>query len=110
MDVDFFAPLVGDLDEFGHAFQAPPPCVLKLVLVLGGGVVEVVDVEPGGVGGVLLFLPKIGKGKKFSRAVIKDSIDDNAESSAMGLLNEFEKLLVGRTPFPTLRIGRFPCG
>ena len=69
-----------------------------------------VDVEPGGVGRVLLFLPEIGKGKKFSRAVIKNPIDDDAESSAMSLLDEFEKLLVGRAPFPALRIGCFPSG
>ena len=106
----FFALLVGDLDEFGHTFQAPPSCVVKLVLVFGGGIVEMVDVEPRGVGRVLLFFPQIGKGKKFSRAVIENSIDDDTKSSAVGLLDEFEKLLVGRTPFPAFRIGCFPCG
>ena len=69
-----------------------------------------VDVEPRGISRGLLFFPQIGKGKKFSRAVIKNSIDDDAESSAVGLLDEFEKLLVGRTPFPAFRIGCFPCG
>ena len=106
----FFSLLVGDLDEFRHAFQAPPPCVLKLVLVLGGGVVEVVDVKPGGVSRGLLFFPQIGKSKKFSRTVVENSIDDDAESSVMGLQDEFEKLLVGRAPFPARGIGCFSCG
>ena len=69
-----------------------------------------VDVEPRCISRVLLLFPKIGKGKKFSRAVIKNPIDDDAESSAMSLLDEFKKLLVGRAPFPALRIGCFPSG
>ena len=87
----FFALLVGDLDEFGHTFQAPPPCVVKLVLVLGRGVVELVDIEPGGVGRVLLFFTEIGKGKKFSRAVVKDSVENEMETTEMGLADEFEE-------------------
>ena len=69
-----------------------------------------VDVEPGSISRGLLFLAQIGKGKKFSRAVIENSVDDDAEPSAMGLLNEFKKLLVGRAPFPAFRIGCFSCG
>ena len=69
-----------------------------------------VDVEPRCISRVLLLFPKIGKGKKFGRAVVENSVDDDAESSTMGLLDEFEKLFVGRTPLPTFRIGGFPCG
>ena len=100
--VHIFAIHRGGEDREG--LHSPPSLVGKLV-PLRSGIVKTLDHVPVFIARALLVLSNIFEGEEIATGMVKYSVQNDAHTSRVALLDQLQKKLVRGRPFPRGRIG-----